>query len=1022
MHFPQQPSPSVHLYGGIPEVQGLHLFRALAESIPYLVWLAKTDGTILYSNTMARNLTEGQPIPDLVVLWNRLCNVEDNLRLREKWANATTSGSFAIDVRLQQPGTGHHPLYHMKGQPISIEQDQSGSWIVIATEVEEKVQLARRTAYLAAVEALSPDAIIGITSDGIITSWNAGAEHLVGYQAAEAIGRQIDIILPRDLSGNENPVLHHIRTGSRLNNYEIEQVRKGGTRIPVYLSTAPVKDDNGHVVGAVVLARPVPGRITTEKMDQDTNALIRAGIDNIPAPVFVKDHTGHYLFINAAGARVVGKRLDDILGQDDAALLGSQAAQVSDNLDREVMESGVPQTNEVQCVTSASPRTYLVTRVPYRNEQAQVSGILGISQDVTNRKREENKLRESEERLRIFVDHATDGYFLHDIQGLVLDVNEQACLNLGYQREELIDMNIQDYDRDTTLDMVENRFTRIGADQTIEYESRHQRKDGSTFPVEIRTRTLKSGENRFYLSLVRDITERREAEESLRIRDRAIQAVPQGILITDATLPDNPIIYVNAGFEKLNSYDATEILGRNCRMLRGSETSPMALAVLADAIREGKSAHVEILNYRKDGTSYWCDYTLSPLCDSTGRTTNFVGVQTDITQKKRMQERSVQSQKMELVGRLASNIAHDFSNLLVVIGGYGDLVRKDLPPSGPARAWVEEMVQAGKRAGALIRQLLTFGRKQITSPASINLNAAIESLRTTVLSLVDDNIVFKCDLGTDVWPVQLDAEEVEQIVLNITINARDAMPSGGELTITTGNLKFTDCVEQVESLGIAGDHVLLRISDTGIGMTEEVKARIPEPFFTTKDQGAGLGLAKVFAIVEQAGGRIKVESTKGVGTALSIFLPRAEGATAVLAEDTAPAGQGNEVVLLVEDDLEVRSLAAIVLLNAGYTVLAATDGNEALRVVAEETGPIHLMVADVGLPKMSGPQLASEVSKLHPETRVLLVSGYTAEALAKKGITSNTLNFLQKPYTPTLLMRKVREVLNTNQASDKYRS
>jgi CheY-like chemotaxis protein len=370
---------------------------------------------------------------------------------------------------------------------------------------------------------------------------------------------------------------------------------------------------------------------------------------------------------------------------------------------------------------------------------------------------------------------------------------------------------------------------------------------------------------------------------------------------------------------------------------------------------------------------------------------------------------------MEAIGQLAGGVAHDFNNLLTVINGYADLVLGMLP-AGEARDMVSEMARAGGRAATLTRQLLAFSRKTVLAPRVMDLNETVRDMGAMLRRLLGADIDLSVRPGQGVGPVHADPAHLEQVILNLAVNARDAMPRGGKLTIEMREVELDRAYASSRAGVRPGGYVLLAVSDTGCGMTEEVRRHAFEPFFTTKPvgQGTGLGLATVYGIVKQGGGHVEVESEPGTGTTFKVYLPRAEAdATPMPAPARFTAPRGTETVLLVEDDAAVRALGAQVLRAGGYEVLEAGDGGEALRVRSGHAGPIHLLVTDLVMPGLGGRPLAERLTARYPELKVLYLSGYTDDAAVRYGILRDHANFLQKPFSPTALARKVREVLDT---------
>jgi PAS domain S-box-containing protein len=463
---------------------------------------------------------------------------------------------------------------------------------------------------------------------------------------------------------------------------------------------------------------------------------------------------------------------------------------------------------------------------------------------------------------------------------------------------------------------------------------------------------------------------------------------------------------------------ATEVLGR-----------PLAEVIIPPALREahwrglrrvvetGQSAmlnqRLELTAIRKNGREFPVELAVTPirLADAW----SFSAFLRDITERKQLEQQLIQSQKMEAVGRLAGGVAHDMNNVLTAIFGYADLVAEDLPEDAPWRSEIDEIRKAAQRASALTRQLLAFSRQQVLQPIVLSVNDLAEDVEMMLRRLIREDIELRLVLARDAGNVRADAGQLQQVLLNLVVNARDAMPTGGKLLIETTNADLTEEYTALHQPVVPGPYVMVSVSDTGVGMDVETKARIFEPFFTTKEigRGTGLGLSTVYGIVKQSGGYIWAYSEPGRGTTFKVYLPRVD------APATAPAPQreggtlaGSETILLAEDDAMLRPLAKGLFEKLGYTVLEAGNAEEALAMARQHRGGIDLLVSDVVMPGASGRELARQLTESRPETRVLYVSGYTDDAIVRHGMLEPGLNFLQKPFTPAGLARKVRDVLD----------
>ena len=518
--------------------------------------------------------------------------------------------------------------------------------------------------------------------------------------------------------------------------------------------------------------------------------------------------------------------------------------------------------------------------------------------------------------------------------------------------------------------------------------------------------------------LYRMEAKRRGAEvsvlESARETESLYNGAPCGYHSLDK---DGTFVRINDTELAWLGYARDEMIGR---MKMSDLVAPGSLPTFQEAYallqERGWVRGVELEICRKDGTVMPVLINATSLRDGTGVHTGCRATIFDISAHKELEEQLRQSQKMEAVGRLAGGVAHDFNNLLTAILGYSEIVLAALDPDDPRRNDVAEIEKAGRRAAALTDQLLAFSRRQVRQPKVLALNTVISDLEKMLRRLIGEDIDLKTHLRPELWNVKADPGQIEQIIMNLVVNARDAMPKGGRLTIETANAELDAAYGSLHVSTRPGPYVMLAVSDTGVGMDRSIQARIFEPFFTTKEpgKGSGLGLSTVYGIVKQNGGNIWVYSEPGKGATFKIYLPR----TAEVAEREesrpvrAEASQGSETVLVVEDEIVVRSLARQILEMNGYGVLEATDAGEALSLCERHTGPIHLLLTDVVLPRDSGRELARQLTPKRPETKVLFMSGYTDDAIVHHGVLDDDAPFLQKPFTADGLARKVHEVLD----------
>lgn len=509
-----------------------------------------------------------------------------------------------------------------------------------------------------------------------------------------------------------------------------------------------------------------------------------------------------------------------------------------------------------------------------------------------------------------------------------------------------------------------------------------------------------------------DATDRSRAEAERNRLAGAVQQAGEGIVITDL---NGVIEYVNPAFERITGYPASEAMGRTPRILRSGAHDAAFYRGLWQTLKRGDVWSARLTNRRRDGSAFEAEGTISPIRDEAGQITHYVEVLHDITDHVAMEEQLRQSQKMEAVGRLAGGVAHDFNNMLTAILGNVDLAKRSLDRPASTAEFLLEIEQCARSAAQLTRQLLTFSRRQVIRPEVINLNDTLERVKGMLRRLIDEDVRLSFDQTQDLGQVRVDAGQVEQVILNLVVNAREAMPDGGELIVSTGNTRLDEAYTATRPDVKPGPYVVLSVSDTGCGIPKDIIRRVFEPFFTTKSsgRGTGLGLSIVFGIVNQAGGHVAVYSEPGVGTTFHVYLPRVDmdaAAAATAAGSAVP--RGTETILLAEDDEVVRALAGRMLTECGYRVLIGESGRHALDLARSASEPIHLLVTDVIMPDLDGVRLADALKASDPKVKVLYMSGHPAEVVADRGIRRDGAEFLQKPFALEILAGRVRAILD----------
>lgn len=892
-----------------------------------------------------------------------------------------------------------------------------------------------------------------IHRDGTIVSANRAYAEMFGYGVDEAIG--VDVM---EFTAPEyrNMVRAEILTDEST--YESVGLRKDGTRIPVEISGQVCLYQGQRARLAAVRDITERKRVEEIQARRATHALFRAdisaalAISRAPLRTILEScATAMVQHLGAAFARIWTLNPEEQVLELQASAgmythidggharvpvgkfkIGKIAAERVPHLTNDVLND--PRVGDKEWAARegmvafagypliVEDRLLGVTALFSRFELPEdtidaLASVADIISQGIERKRAEAELGQSEERYRDLVENAQDIIYSHDLQGNYTSSNKAGEEITGYTLEESLKLNLAETVAPEYVDKAREMLVRkLAGENVTAYELELVAKDGHRVPVEVNTRlVLEDGVPVGVTGIARDITERKRAEAELRRLAAAVEETADSVVITDK---EGNIQYVNPAFERVTGYTKEEALNQNPRILKSGKTDAAIYKELWETITRGDVWTGHLINRRKDGTSFEERVTISAIYDEAHEIVNYVAVKQDISDLIHLEEQLRQSQKMEAIGQLAGGVAHDFNNLLTAINGYSALALQRLEDGHPIKSYLEEVKKAGDRATNLTRQLLAFGRKQILQPLALNLNGVVSDMNQMLRRLIGEDIVLTAKLNSDVGKVMADPGQIEQVLVNLVVNARDAMPRGGDLTIETENVEL-DAEYGGKHMGVApGQYVRLAVSDTGEGMSEEVRQRIFEPFFTTKEKGkgTGLGLSTVYGIVKQSGGNIWVYSEPGKGTTFKVYLPRVESKThdsGKTVVEPAPLG-GSETILLVEDEDVVRGLARRILEQAGYSVVAASRGDEALRYCEEHAAEVDLLLTDVVMPEMSGKELADQLKLQSPELKMLFMSGYTDESIVHHGVLDSRVEFIQKPFTPKALVRKVREVLDAH--------
>ena len=752
----------------------------------------------------------------------------------------------------------------------------------------------------------------------------------------------------------------------------------------------------------------------------------QAALEAVANGVVITDAQGTILWVNAAFTRMTGYSSAEVIGQNPRLLKSGEHPKAFYEELWAAITSGRSWSGEMtnrRKDGSLYVEEQTITPVP--DAGGTPAYFIAVKQDRTLRRRADDALRRSEERYRLLAENISDVIGFYDLGLNAVYVSPSVEQLRGFPPDEVISRPMLDQlapgSRDLAMRVFEEemdveRSGRGNPARTRTLEVEVLCKDGSTVWTESKFTAVRdsSGSLTGFIAVSRDITERKYVEETLQETTQTLRTLIDASVLGIVALDrDGRVSLWNSAATRLFGWSAQEVLGRPLPTIPEDRRAEFDEGWAQS--RAGRDVIYETQRQRKDGSLADVLLSSAPIFDPHGQLMGTVAIFVDITERKQLEEQLRQAVKMEGIGRLAGGIAHDFNNLLTVIGGRSYILLSQLPAGHPMRRDLLLIQQTGDRAAALTRQLLAFSRKQTLAPTVIDLNEIVAGMRTLLERVLGEDVNLIMDLDPSLASVTADPGQIEQVILNMAVNARDAMPKGGQLMLETRQVEVgpANLRQQVELA--PGPYEVLSIRDTGVGMDATTVTRVFEPFFTTKavGKGTGLGLATSYGIIKQSGGHITVHSEPGGGTTFQIYLPRTETfESPPRAADETAARQGSEVVLLAEDDAILRALTRDILSSCGYTVLESQDVADALRIAEHQDGTIDLLVTDVVMPQMGGRALADAVNGFRPDVKVLYMSGYTDDAIDHHGVLNPGIALLQKPFTPAALARKVRKVLD----------
>ncbi len=871
---------------------------------------------------------------------------------------------------------------------------------------------------LSAIVEGSDDAIISKSLDGVIETWNGGAEKLYGYSAAEAIGSNIGFHIPPERAGEIETILERIRAGKRVEHFETVRLKRDGARVSVSLSVSPVRDSSGAVIGASSIARDISEHELSEESlvasEVRYRRLFEAARDGILILDFV---TGRITDVNPF--------LSELLGFSRAEMIGKTVGELSPFKDlarNEIMLDRL-QTNEFVRYDDLP----LETRDGRKSAVEFVSNVYDVDgrkviqcniRDISGRKRAESAIRASEQRVRALIENAKDAIYVLSTEGVVLQVNRAVEVLQGRPRDEIVGRPVIEAVAPEERERVGEAFaSTVAGGEVSGFETSSLRADGTRVPTEISASLVDVGGERIVHAIVRDVTERKKAEKALLESEERYREIfdSSPLPMWLYSVPEAQIVAVNPAAIEIYGYSREEFLQMSLFDLRSPEEGARLKKDFADHPDPPIRWHAGIWKHRrKDGSVMEMDVHTHAV-NLEGRKMR-LGVMLDVTEQRKLEEQFLHAQKMEAVGRLAGGIAHDFNNLLMVVQSFADVLPLHLGDEKAVRNDIEQLRSTAGRGASLTRQLLAFSRKQVVKTETLDAGKIAAEMAALLDKLLGEDVQLEIRLDSETCFVQADRGQVEQVVMNLAVNARDAMPRGGRIVIDVRRAQLDESFVATHAGMEPGSYVQVTVSDTGTGMDAEVKKHLFEPFFTTKEsgRGTGLGLATVYGIVKAAGGDVWVYSEPDKGSVFKVYFPRVDRAGAAAEAQILLASEtgGTETIFLVEDEDVIRDMVREYLGAKGYRIFSAGSGHEAIRQAGRLREPVHLLLTDIVLPGPNGREVADELLRSRPEMKTIFMSGYIDDAQTVRQILSEGRDFIQKPIGLEPLARKIREVLD----------
>jgi PAS domain S-box-containing protein len=889
--------------------------------------------------------------------------------------------------------------------------------------------LAQEVQVLLPTLASLPMAAMITDCNGVVCWANPCLGELTGYAVGEIVGQEARLLLAEDATHAHREILQHVVASGEPWRGESAVRRKTGELCGVEQTITPLRNGSHairHVLwtlhgsggAAEVIQRANEAATKAEAhyrllFNSTSDAVFVHGLGDGGIPEWREVNDNACRLLGYTRAELQGMPALDVIAPEERPALPAHAEKLL--LDGRLLWQGVLIGKNGRRI----PVEANVHRLSRDGSPAFLSAVTDISERL-----------EAEKQFRDIFDGALEGMFRTSSEGKPLAANSALATILGYDSASQYLAEVFDVGRQVWMEPAEHsRYLQLLEQQDVirGHECRLKRRDGTAVWVSLNSRKVRGDDGRTLYSagFLEDITERKRAEGALRDSEQLLKASQKvaglGSYVLDmltGTWSSSAVMDDIFGIDETFVRSVEGWLSLVHPEWREQMIDHFTNWVLGKGNRFDKEYQIVRLC---DGQARWVHGLGELEFDKAGQPVKMFGTILDITERKtaeaqkaKLEDQLRQAQKLESVGRLAGGVAHDFNNLLTVINGYSGFLLKGLKAGDPLRTYAEEIKTAGDRAASLTKQLLAFSRKQIIEPRVLDLNATIRESAPMLQRLIGEDIVLKTNLDGSLGRVMADPDQIHQVIMNLAVNARDAMANGGTLAIETRNVEIGEAAgASMHPAATPGRYIAMTVTDTGHGIDATIRDQIFEPFFTTKEvgKGTGLGLSTVYGIIRQSRGWIDVQSEVGAGTSFKICLPRIDAQSAPEQGVSAATGKGDETILVVEDQYAVRTFAGVVLRAHDYLVLEASDGVEAIAVAERHPGPIHLLLTDVVMPEMDGKELSERLMEMRPTLKVLFISGYTADVIAHRGVLNPGVAFLHKPFSSEGLAAKVREVL-----------